>query len=541
MQPPSGYQRQFPTLSACLADRVAGQADKAFLKCGSRWLTYGEMGLATDRLAAGITELGVKGGDRVALLLPNCAEMALSLLALARIGAISVPLNIYLRGEFLKYQLNDSAAATLITDESGIRAVSDILAQISGLHLILNTESDKPAAISDEVAGLPWSQAAGCGLPPLRTDIRSSDPLTILYTSGTTGMPKGCVCSHGYFMAALVAPLALDILNADDVVITAYPLFHAAGFNFCLVGALAAGASICIEPTFSASSFMRRVREEHATVALGLGTMAAAILTTPPGEGDGAHRLRYCSWPGAPVEVQLGFEDRFGAPVHVGAYGQTEALGLGWISPEEGRRHRTSLGRPSPLLEVAIVDEEDQALAVGAVGELVVRPRVPEAIFQGYWGKPQETLESRRNLWHHTGDLARLDDAGLLYYVDRKTDSIRRRGENISSVELEAAIRRHPAVEMCAAFAVPSPLGGDDIKVSMSLREGCAATPEDLFSFFKDALPYYAIPRYVEVVSTFPLTATGRIMKAELRRAGVGDAWDLEALGLILDKAERRA
>lgn len=275
-----------------------------------------------------------------------------------------------------------------------------------------------------------------------------------------------------------------------------------------------------------------------------VSAIGAALLATQPGPGDKDHHLDRCVFIPMSPAAQYQFEERFGTRVLAEGYGQTEVLPATMGGVREGRdrpRDQPSAGRAVPWLDVAVVDDADQVLPAGQSGEIVVRPREPNAIFAGYWHKEAATLEAWRNLWHHTGDLGYFDSGGMLYFVDRKKDALRRRGENVSSVELEAAIVRHPDIAQVAVHAAPSELSEDEIKACLVLEPGVAVEPDGLFRYFRDHLPYYAIPRYVEVMDELPANAVGRILKHKLR-----DTWDspgtidFQALGLTIGKDARR-
>jgi crotonobetaine/carnitine-CoA ligase len=240
------------------------------------------------------------------------------------------------------------------------------------------------------------------------------------------------------------------------------------------------------------------------------------------------------------TEDQERFRERFGATVLSQLYGQTECGAITYARLSE-RRNLGSIGRPAPYLDVRLHDDDDLEVPTGEIGEIVVRSMVPNALYLGYWGKPEATVEAWRNLWHHTGDFGRADADGFITFVDRKKDALRRRGENVSSQELERSIAGHPKIVEAAVHAVPSPMTEDDIKACIVLVEGESITAEELFVFFKETLPYFAIPRYVELVAELPKNATLRVMKHLLRERGVTpETWDLEAMGLSVARDERR-
>jgi crotonobetaine/carnitine-CoA ligase len=245
-----------------------------------------------------------------------------------------------------------------------------------------------------------------------------------------------------------------------------------------------------------------------------------------------------------PVDSQAEFERRFGTPVTGELYGQTECLGitLSPVGPDPTQRKRGTIGRSSPALEVKLVDDDDVEVPPGTVGEIVVRPRDPDATYSGYWRNSDATVAAWSNLWHHTGDSARADADGFYTFVDRKKDCLRRRGENVSSFELEGAIATHPSISQVAVCGVPSPLGEDDIKACIVWTRAEPPSPDELFTFFRDSLPYFAIPRYVELRAALPVTeATGRVKKHVLRAEGITPStWDLEEFGFSVTRAERR-
>jgi carnitine-CoA ligase len=529
-----------------LEQRSAEQPDRLLVACGEERRTYREAAATAATLAAALAAVGVAPGDRVAFLVPNRMERIDLFFACARLGAVQVPLNTFLKGEFLRHQLADSGAATAVVDGPGLAALAPLLPALPALGRLIVLYDDAgdgpvpavPASV--EVIRFAELDAWSTGDPDLPRP-GPSDLAAIVYTSGTTGPSKGCRINQGYYVHIGAAWQAALELRADDVYLTAFPLFHLSGQALALMATLHRGATLILEPAFSASTFMERAGSVGATVVMGVGAMAQAVLATPPSDADRSHSVRLCSWIPLPEARQLEFEERFGTAVSAEGYGQTECAPV-TFSPASGERRRATAGRPAPWLDVRIVDGDDVEVAPGEVGEIVVRPLEPDSLFSGYWGRAAETVAAFRNLWHHTGDYGRMDAEGYVTFVDRKKDALRRRGENVSSMELEAAILAHPRIAEVAVHAVESAATEDDVKACVVPAAGEAElTPDELFGFFAEHLPYFAVPRYVELVPELPKNALGRVLKHELRARGVTPAtWDFEKLGLAVGRDRRR-
>ncbi|MBB5161536.1 crotonobetaine/carnitine-CoA ligase [Mycobacterium sp. AZCC_0083] len=497
---------------------------------------------ASDRVAGGLQRLGVAKGQQIAFVLPNRIEFATLFLACARLGVLQVPLNPFLRGEFLRYQLADSEAATIVTDALGLEQVRPLAQRLPGLRQIV-VVGELPVGSDSGIPGvdlLGYSSIDRPGPSPTYPELAPGDLCSIMYTSGTTGMPKGCMMSNGYYLTIARELITAEWIEHSDVLFTAYQLFHTSGQIYGVTTALNAGASLVLEPEFSASRYMARVRETGATVLYGAGAMALALLAQPPHPSDSDNRLRLAMWLPMTADKQLEFEGRFGTRVTAEIYGQTEAL-IPAISALSDERRPGTAGRVTPYFDVRLVDDDDEDVPIGEVGEITVRPRGTNGMFGGYWRKPDATAEAWRNLWHHTGDCGRLDADGYLTFVDRKKDALRRRGENVASVELERAILAHPEIGAVAVHAVPSELSEDEIKACLVPAGGAELKPAELFEFFKRNLPYYAVPRYVEIVDELPTNVMGRVQKFKLVERGITErTWDFEALGHAIERNKRR-
>ena len=510
--------------------------DQGYLGSSDTLLSYADMDERSDRVAAGLAEKGVGPGDRVAVISSNRLEMLELFFACAKAGAAMVPLNVFLKGDFLRYQLEDSQAQTLVVDEPGFESAEPLLHLLPDLKRIVTL--DTPADTAGEVIRYESLRLSTAPVP--EPDLDPASLMSILYTSGTTGMPKGCMLPHGWYMNGARVSSEMVEYRTDDVLFTALPLFHAWAQGI-VMGALVHHLTAWVDPIFSVTRLLDRFLETDASVFTGVGAMGMAMMGAPPMDNDRKHRLRVALMIPFTPEQQEAFLERFGATVLSQLYGQTECGAITYARLSE-RRNLGSIGRPAPYFEVRLHDDDDREVPTGEIGEIVVRPRVANALYLGYWRKPEATVDAWRNLWHHTGDYGRADADGFITFVDRKKDALRRRGENVSSQELERAIAGHPKLAEAAVHAIPSPMTEDDIKACIVLANADdPVTPDELFDFFKQVLPYFAIPRYVEFLPELPKNATLRVMKHLLRERGVTDnTWDLEAMGFEVSRDERR-
>jgi carnitine-CoA ligase len=299
------------------------------------------------------------------------------------------------------------------------------------------------------------------------------------------------------------------------------------------------GIPAYIQGTFSATSYLPRAKEVGATVMIAVGPMGTAVLATDPSPVDRDHRVTRILCAPLTAQAQQVFRDRFGIDPWVDIFGQSECFPVTTTALSSDRRDPAGCGIAASDLDVELLDDEGFIVEGEGIGEICLRPKVPYAMIDGYFERPEATLEATKGLWYHTGDYGRRLPSGAFQFVDRKKDALRRRGENVSSVELEVAINGHPAITESAVHAVPSTLGEDDIKACVVAST--ELDPKELFNYFKEHLPYFAIPRYVDVLDALPKNGVGRVMKHKLREAGNGAAtWDFEELGLSVTRQERR-
>ena len=530
-RPPDSRPPVVPTIDALLAGQARAVPDRVFLRFDDGDLTFAETERRVDALAAGLAGLGVSCGELVPVLLPNGADFVVTWLALCRLGAVATLVNTALRGPALAHALDLTTAGLVVVHDSLVPSLDPIVAEGTDLARAVvvggpdGSRRELAAAGVEVVDDASLAGVAGSPLPPPTHTV--TDPAMVLFTSGTTGPSKGCVLSHRYAVRQAQLMIEHFGLRPDDVLYSPFPLFHLDASVLTVMPALVLGTTAAIGGRFSASGFWDEVRRFRATVFDFMGATLTMLHKRTPAPDDTDHPVRL-AW-GVPVpEFAPQFEERFGMRL-VEAYGSTDA-GVPIYQPLDEPRRPGSCGRAIPQYDIAVVDGDDHEVAVGEVGELVVRPNEPSLISDGYYGQPEATLASRRNLWFHTGDLVRRDAEGYVYFVGRTTDSIRRRGENISAFEVEEVVKLHPLVLDAAAYGVPSELSEDDVMVAVVVRPGEVLAPADLVAFCAQRMARHMLPRYVDIVAELPRTPTEKVEKAVLRSRGVTEsAWDREA------------
>jgi crotonobetaine/carnitine-CoA ligase len=529
------------TVLDALATRMQADPDGPYLDFDGVALTAREMDQHANRIAHQLAALGVGRGDRVATLLENSPEQVMSFFAAAKLGAIQVPINTAYKGEFLRHVLGDSGAAVMIVQGELAGRVAE---------LVPTAATDLPelkavvvvGATDAAIDGLPvhaWAEllASGSDAAPPDPGLRPSDLSCFIYTAGTTGPSKGCMLPHHYVVALGEQIARAWQRTADDIVLTPLPLFHFNAISVCVVGTLLVGGSAAIVRKFSVSRFWSEVQRTDATMLSMLGSLAILVANADDSAEMEGHRLRLCAAAPMPPDTDRIWRERFGCATFSAGYGLTEASLISLLPAGEPNRPGAA-GRLNDVeFEVRVVDDEDRDVPVGEIGEIVCRPTGPNLMFAGYWRRPEATLDVLGNLWFHTGDLGKVDEDRFLYFVDRKKDYLRRRGENISSFEMERTFVAHPAIKDVAVHAVASAQGEDDVKVTAVLQDGVTVTEEELCRWSVDQVPYFAVPRYIEFRDDLPRNPVGRVLKYELRDDGVTErTWDREASGFTFDK-----
>lgn len=537
--------------------------DKLFIHYGEDGvgLTYAEFKAVSDRLAAGLLESGVREGDAVSVLTRNSLVSAIAMFAIWRAGCLFAPINFNFKGPQLSYQLGDTRPTALITDPSFTEVMGEIESEVDLPRIVLHrpkpgdhdfTEAQFPARYGTAKI-LSFEDLCACQSPPPRIARGPFDLANIVYTSGTTGPSKGVlqnfrwINQYTYFLRAITC--------GDDVIYCDLPMYHVGG-AFALLGrAVWQGNTVGLWDRFSPTKFWDRIEECGATYAILLDVMTPWLLGAPPSDRDRANTLALAHMQPLPPNHNE-VARRFGINFITAGFGQTESgnpfvgaideLGDEEGVPEAMRRGRSKaefralcakmgvlmvdgreklpvgfMGRPSPLLEVAILDEDDNKCKPGAIGQLGIRPRFPGLILQEYFKKPEATLKTFRNLWFHTGDacVETTDGSGVFRFIDRMGGFFRVRGENVSSFEVEALISRHPKVQATAALPIPAAVGSeDDIVAFVQPVEGVHVTEDEVRDHASSVMPKYMVPKYIRFVDALPVTPTNKVEKYKLKQ-----------------------
>jgi crotonobetaine/carnitine-CoA ligase len=482
-----------PAIVDTVLERRNAHADRVYLRFLEREVTWDELAESMWRAANRLREVGVEPGDRVALMMANAPEFLFAYLGALAAGASTVPVNVAQRGAALEHILRDSESVAAVIDDGLVEAARPAIPDEVTL-LRRDTVLDAPA----EEVEIPRGSRTGLGF---------------MYTSGTTGPPKGVV-AEAYDLSHVHDLLGRLGIEAGETIYTALPLFHGNALILSAMGAIWNDWTLALAPRFSASRFLDDIRRYGAVEFTALGAMIPILLKQPERPDDADNPARVCLSAACPGWAWREFERRFGIRI-VEFYGLVDYPG--YLINDEGVPG--SMGRPKGATEFRVVDDEDREVSRGMVGELVMRH--PGGRLTHYHNNPQATDEAYRGGWFHTGDLAYVDDDGFFYYAGRKKESMRRKGENISAWEIENAVNQHPAVQECAAHAVASPLGEDEVKLVVVRKPGERVTPQELVDFCTGRMADYAIPSYVEFRESLPKTATHRVEYAALKGEGI--------------------
>lgn len=528
-----GHDIRRLTIGQLLAEKAARNAQKVFftyLPDGRRY-TYRDIDDISNRVANGLRELGVGPGTHVAVLSDNRPEALLTYFALGKLGAVAVPVNSSARGDLLRYLLDHSDSSVLVAEDEFLPRIAEVHASLPVLRKLIRIgtpgEAGPVAGDWDAMSDFAQLERAGADAPDVA--VRFSDLAAIFYTSGTTGPSKGVMFSHARTLLWGMSHIEAFGYRDIDICYVCLPLFHVNALLGATYMALLADASVALQRRFSASGFWPDVRASGATLSSLLGSMANILWSLPPSAEDSTNPLRLSQVTPIP-ETARAFESRFGMRF-VSSYGLTDYGASHAYTTNDPDAKLGSCGRTRRGFEARIVDEDGFDLPAGETGELVLRCNNPWEVSPGYYKMPQATLDSLQGGWFHTGDRGSIDADGYFWFVDRKKDSIRRRGENISAFEIEQVVLRHPAIADAAAFPVASALGEDDVALAVVLRQGQSLGESGLATYCAAHMARFMVPRYIRFLTDLPRNPSQKVEKLKLREDAEKDLpllWDRE-------------
>lgn len=513
-----------PRLLARQATERGGKTCLTELATMRQW-TYAGLDAWTARIANALAANGISHGTHVGVLMENSAEHLAIFLALAKLGAVAVPVNTASRGELLGYYFRQADASIVIVDEALRERLEPVLAQLPLVNKVLPVGRDFAEAV------------AKAATTAQEHEVRFHDLVLLSYTSGTSGPSKPSMWSQAAALSYGTGGIEAHGFTPEDVVYVCLPLFHNNALLTGSITALVGGSSIVLAERFSVSRFWPDIRGSGATVTNMLGSMASFLWAQPPAPGDADNALRLVSMSPIPSFVD-GFEQRFGLKA-ISNYGLSDFATVTSLTADSPAAKRRSIGKPRSYYEVQVVDDNDLPCADGVTGELVLRTREPWRAATGYYKMPEATAAANRNQWFHTGDRGSRDADGYFWFADRKKDCIRRRGENISAFEVEQVLLKHPAVANAAVFPVAQPEGDEEVGAVLVLREGHAAGEPELIDYCAQNMAYFMVPRFLRIVAELPTTMNQKVEKFRLKAAmesALDSVWDREQHGIVLKR-----
>ncbi len=541
------YAKEDPTnwiLAKILRERAEAHPDRDYLKFADNdWVSYGEVNSRSNRVANALLARGVQKSESVSVMLPNCEEFLPVWYGILKAGAVMSSINTAYKGDFLSWTINLVEAKKLIISDVFLERLDFIIKELPLLEHVIVLQT---GAQEGPDPSLKWeSLSALMDSPdnePDGVEYSWIDDARIMFTSGTTGRSKGVIKQNAadYFSARGLLEVVSKTSGrsiedlADDTFFSCLPLFHSNAQVLSGYPALVAGGRIAYTERFSSSQFWQQVIDAEATIFNSLGAVSQFIFSIPPSDLDTQHKVHTVFAAPTPKDIYYEFQDRFGVKFIEG-YGLTETGMATYMDPTRDPVPG-SIGVANPGYEVSIVEPgTDWPLPVDVPGEIVVDMKIPNIVMRGYYGMPEKTAEDFRNLKLHTGDLGRMDENGYVYFMDRVKDYIRRRGENISSMEVERQVGAHPNVKEVAAIGVPAgeDASSEDEIMIVCIAEGAKPDMVEFTQFMADRMPYFMVPRYIRFVDSLPKTPTERVQKVKLRDEGItADTWDRDAAGV---------
>ena len=519
-----------------LRDQAADCPDKPFLVTESSSISYAEAEAQTNCLAAGLADLGLSREDRVVLLLSNRPELVLLTLAANKLSAVWVPINADYRGEWLLDSIVGSKPTVIVSEPGFAPRLEEIKDRLPACKLVMigdSTGSDLPEVVQYD------QLLKHAPLTPDYSRQDYGDTCAILWTSGTTGKSKGVMQSYNAWIRAIVNGASIQYDSGDDdICYCALPLYNSGAWITCVYRALIDGITLVIEEKFSVSNYWERINHFGATQTFGIGAMGSFLMNAPETPGDADNSLRKAFIVPMAPNLWQAFEKRFDLELIASGMGMSECLMImNQLACPEGTP-TYALGRPPEDIEIKLCDDDGNEVAPGEPGEICILSKQPHTIFSGYFDNPEGTAATFRGEWFLSGDMARMDpESGIYFFTDRKKDAVRFAGRNISTLEVESVVRRHPEVADVAAFGIPCQEidSEDELKLSVVRKADSALSEEQLCQFINDNAPYFFVPRYIDFVEELPYTPTQKVQKFQLRERGNSEStWDLKASGFEL-------
>jgi crotonobetaine/carnitine-CoA ligase len=536
------YPLEQRTIGNILADKVARIPKKIFLLWEDRSFTYADIDAMTNRYANGFLESGVRKGDHVAVLMSNCPEFFGVIWGLGKIGAVAVPINTAAKGEMLRYFIDQSDSTFVVLDSDSCQRVKEVSVSIPKVQAYFFHSPDSKNGNNFNITNSKIINfdvlENGKNSRPSLDIVRFDDIHLIMYTSGTTGPSKGVMSPHSQGHAVGMSVARNYGYRSDDVLFTCLPLFHGNALWYTCYAALWSDATIALVPRFSASNFWEDIRRMGATQFNSLGAMTNIIWKIPPSPQDSNHKLRQCMTVPVPREIYSEMQERYHLTL-TSVYAMTENFAVTLFTPDDPIEKVGSAGKSRGEALLKIVDDERQSIGVNEVGEICIKPTSDGLMMKGYYKMPEATVREFHEGWFYTGDRGYLDADGYLFFVDRKKESIRRRGENISAYEVELIISRHPSILEVAAVPVSSELSEDDVMVYVVLKPGETLTHSEVVYFAAENMSYFMVPRFVEFIEELPKTPSEKLEKYKLKKSAEErreQLWDREQEGIQIKR-----
>jgi crotonobetaine/carnitine-CoA ligase len=532
MQEYSQHDRDLPKI---IEDKARQHPNHVVFQFRDDPITLEELNARINQAANGFLEMGVKHGDKVAIMMPNSPEFLYTWFGLNKIGACEVPVNVALKGQGLAYQMVQSDCIALVADLQYLDRLEGVAGDLEAIRHIVYTDSTASGEAQPNWDGfehLTYAEFADQSEDSPGVAVHYSDLASILYTSGTTGVSKGVMFSHHYWYDIWAESVKYSRYTDDDVLYTGLPFFHGNAQGITIGPAILADAKAVIVDRFSASRLWDDCRRWECTEANYIGGIIPILLKQEQHENDADNPVRLMVGAAAPQDEWHEFQKRFNTKI-LEVYGMTECYCC-LVSPYDDPR-AGACGKTITGWDVRIVDDDDNECEPNSLGEFVARSNKMFVGTTGYYNKPEATIELFKNGWIHTGDLGRMDEDGHFFFVDRKKQAIRRRGENISSFEVESVISSHDDVLESCVVGVPADVGEEEVKAVVVLKEGRTTTEEELIRWCEPRMAYFAIPRYIAIRDSMPKTPSERVEKFKLKKEGItADCWDREAEGIEL-------